>query len=382
MARPSSTRPRRRPARPRRQKSGPEQLQSGATQADKSHNERQAHRVGRQWWLERLRQQVGGFMARRPHRSFRLTNRHDTRRSFALPGYLRFTVAVGQQLWSERRLFIPLALVLAFLMVLTGQMVSQETYSNLVESLRQVTDQSGLSGQFNRTVALLFGLVAGGGIAALQPAQQVLAVLFVVLVWLSTVWLLRQRLAGAPVRMRDGLYNGSAPLISTFLVFVVLLVQLLPIGIAMLGYAAAQTSGLLSGGVEAMVFWAAFVLLVVLALYWATGSFIALIVVTLPGMYPLRALRAAGDMVVGRRIRIVLRIVWMLLGVALGWLLVLVPLVLFDAWLQSIWEWYTRIPLVPLTVVVMVVVSTIWSSTYVYLLYRKLVDDDAPPVTR
>jgi len=128
-----------------------------------------------------------------------------------------------------------------------------------------------------------------------------------------------------------------------------------------------------------MVFWFVVALLVLLSLYWATGTLIAMVVITLPGMYPLQAIRAAGDMVVGRRIRILLRILWMIAGLAVVWILILVPVILFDTWIKTIFTQIAAVPLVPFVMLVVASFSVVWSASYIYLLYRKVVDDDALP---
>jgi hypothetical protein len=203
--------------------------------------------------------------------------------------------------------------------------------------------------------------------------------LLALLTWLTTVWLLRNLLAGHKVKLRDGIYNASAPLLSTIVVALVLVVQLLPLALAAVGYSAAVASGLLAGGVEAMLFWIVAGLLGLLSLYWITSTFIALVVVTLPGMYPFRALKTSGDLVVGRRFRILKRILWMVLVLAVAWLLVMIPVILFDTWLKGIWVAITWLPIVPFVLLGLTSLTIVWSASYIYLLYRKVVADDAQP---
>src|SRR5690606_852821 len=98
--------------------------------------------------------------------------------------------------------------------------------------------------------------------------------------------------------------------------------------LASIAISAAMPTGLISEGVEAMLFWTVVILLMVLSLYWVTSTLIALVVVTLPGMYPLRALRTAHELVVGRRLRIVLRIVWLFFATVVFWALIMIPIIL------------------------------------------------------
>ena len=128
-----------------------------------------------------------------------------------------------------------------------------------------------------------------------------------------------------------------------------------------------------------MLFWIAAGGLAALSAYWITSTALAMVVVTLPGMYPLRALRIAGDMVVGRRLRILYRLLWMTVITVLAWVILLIPFIMIDmglkAWIPAI-DW---LPIVPVVVLILGTISFIWMTTYVYLLYRGIVDDDAKP---
>lgn len=331
--------------------------------------------------ISSMRLRIKDFMSRRPHRSFRLTRRRDYTRSLQLPGYWAFSYYVLQTVWKQRRLFGLLTLVYAVLSGLIVGIASQDTYTQLSDALKETGGDlfEGNFGEIGKASLLLAATITGGANATPTEGQQIYGGIFALLIWLTTVWLLRNILAGHAVRLRDGLYNAGAPIISTFFVGVVLLVQLLPLGLAFVGYSAAVNSGLLSGGVAAMVFWTAASLLAVLSLYWVTSTIIALVIVTLPGMYPLRAIRTAGDLVIGRRMRILLRLLWMLLAVAVVWAVVMIPIVIFDTWLKSVWTAIAGFPAVPIALLVMSSISIVWMASYVYLLYRKVVDDDAKP---
>lgn len=317
------------------------------------------------------------FLSRRPHRTLQLTRRRDYVRSLELPGYLSFTNYVNKMLWSNRKLFLSLSGLYLILFVALIGLGSQETYNLLTDTLQETT--SGVSaGDFSQIgqAGLLFLTIATVGITeSPTEGQQIYTVLLALMVWLTTVWLLRNKMAGHKVKLRDGLYNAGAPLLSTFLVGLVLLVQLIPILLAVIAYGAATSTGLLDGGVEAMLFWIAATLLGLLSVFWATSTLFAMVIVTLPGMYPLEALRNAGDIVLGRRVRILLRWLWMLLPLAALWVAILVPVILIDLWLKGIWPVIATVPIVPVVLLMLGTVSIIWSSSYIYLLYRKVVDE-------
>jgi len=324
---------------------------------------------------------TGRFLARRPHRSFRLTRRRDHQRSLKMPGYIAFTRFVNKTVWKHRKVFILLAVVYAVLSAVLIGIGSQDAYSSLTSTLQE-TGSEVFEGNFAelQQAGLLFVSVASSGLTTTPTeVQQVYTVILGLMIWLVTVWLLRNLLAGHKVRLRDGIYSAGAPIIPTFMVGLVMIVQLLPLGIAALGYSAASASGLLDGGVEAMLFWFAAALLTIMSLYWVTSTFFAMVIVTLPGMYPGRALKTAGDMVIGRRLRILTRVVWMFACIGVAWALILIPVILIDSGLKQLWTQIEWIPIVPTVLTVLGVSSIVWSASYIYLLYRRVVDDDAKP---
>jgi hypothetical protein len=162
-------------------------------------------------------------------------------------------------------------------------------------------------------------------------------------------------------------------------VLFVMIVQLLPIGLVALAYAGLVSVGILDGGFASMLFWIFAGVVSLMVLYWITSTFIALVIVTLPGMYPLHALKLSSDIVIGRRLRILYRLLWGLMTMLLAWLCVMVPVILLDTLVKSAWTAVADAPFVPLVAAVMSAFTVVWFSAYVYLLYRRIVDDDAKP---
>lgn len=324
-----------------------------------------------------LRVRTDRFLARRPHRSFRRTRRRDYRRSLKLPGYIAFSKDVVEVLWVKRRLFGTLIVVYTIMTIVLGGITSQDTYSQISDLIKQ-GNGTAVWGSLGDAAILLASAFAGGS-GTLTADQQVYLGLLLILAWLTTVWLLREVLAGKRPKFRDGLYNAGAPLVSTVLMFIVAILQLLPIGIVALVYAALSSVGLLDGGFGLMLFSIFAALIATLTLYWMTSTFISLVVVTLPGMYPMRALRSSGDLVVGRRLRILYRVVWLGLGTLLTWALIMIPVILLDTWLKSIWPGISNVPIAPLFASLTASFTTVFAAAYVYLLYRRIIDDDARP---
>ncbi len=328
-----------------------------------------------------VKKRITGLLERRPHRSFRRTRQRDYARSLKLPGYWAFTNEVRRILWQHKYTFLLLVVLYGTLSAVLVGLASQSTYAEISNALQESGGDlfQGNWGEIGKAGLLLTTGVVGSLNDTPTDAQRISGGILALMVWLTTVWLLRAMVAGRKPKLRDGLYNAGAPIVSSFLVSLVLILQLLPLAIVAIGYGAAVASGLLNGGVEAMVFWIVALLLAALSLYWFTSTFIALVVITLPGMYPMQALRTAGDLVVGRRVRILLRQLWLVATMLVVWVVAMIPLILFDTWLKKTVPAIEWLPIVPVSLLVMASLSVVWSAAYTYLLYRKVVDDDASP---
>lgn len=311
------------------------------------------------------------FLGRRPHRSFKKTNKHDLPSRPHMPGYIALTTEV---LRTMRR-FWPTMLFFTFFYACISSIIigfiQQQNYHKILETFEKVGSEM-LRGQYDRSVEVFSaaGVIVTGGLnGPLSEAQQLSMLFLGLIVWLCVVWYLRHRLAGKNVRIRDALYNACAPLVSTLMLGFVLLVQLLPALIGIFLYVTAALGGVLESGVESMVFGIAVLLMVVLSLYWVTATEFALIIVTLPGMYPGAALREAGDIAIGRRLPLALRLLWLLACVLVVWFVILMPLV----WLNSL-SWLQAVPLVPIVSQGLAGATAVFTATYIYLLYRRLID--------
>lgn len=319
------------------------------------------------------------YSSRNPHQSFQKTYRRDYARSLEIPGYFRLTQEVLGILRKNAKLFGGLVAVYTALVALFVGFASQETYSDVRDLLNESgqTLLSGGWGDIGKAFLLLGSSWRGTFLPQLTDAQQVYSSLLVVFVWLTTIWLLRAIMSGKSPRLRDGMYNSGAPFVPTIILSIVLLVQLAPLAVAVIGYGAATETGILSGGVEAMIFWIVASMLVLLSLYWASSTVMALVVVTLPGVYPWKALQSGADIVLGRRLRLLLRLVWLVALIIIAWVVVVIPAILIDNWFSGAVAFWDSIPFIPVVLLFVSSVSTLFSASYVYILYRKVVEYDS-----
>jgi hypothetical protein len=317
------------------------------------------------------------LQTRRPHRSFYLTPRAKSRRGIKMKGYLGFTHEVGSLLWKNKWLFIKFTILYAIFSAIIVGLLSQENFAALRDALNQAPDL----GFFSKYSALFSGALTGG-VGTSDSGQQIISIIIFVYGWLTLIWLLRRLLngEGKKLKLRDGLYNGGGSVLSILVILIFVVLQLLPFALVLLAYSSVTAVGWINQGIaiENMAAWCVLMIAGVMTLYWICSSFISLVIVTLPGIYPRAAMKAAGDLVTSRRVQLVLRLLMMAVPIALLWLAILTPAILLDGWLFSmniVW-----VPVVPLAVLILMTLTIIWCAAYIYMLYRKMVDDPTPPL--
>jgi hypothetical protein len=57
----------------------------------------------------------------------------------------------------------------------------------------------------------------------------------------------------------------------------------------------------------------------------------------------------------------------------------MIPAIMFDSWIKSVWPAITWMPIIPIMLLVLSTITVIFVAGYVYLLYRKVVEDEAEP---
>lgn len=333
-------------------------------------------RAVRQNWLARgkrsVKTRMASYVSATPHRSFQLTRRRDVPVGATLPGYLSFTREVLQIIRTYRMPLIKLALVVWAASLLIVGVAQQSRYGEIRDAL-DAAGQELIGGNVEggMQVGTLFVSIASGTLnTSLSEGQQIYLGLLYLLGWLTVIWLLRHLLAGTDVSVRDGIYNAGAPLVSILIIVLIGLLQLLPGGLGVMVLSLAQESGLLVSGIEVAAFSLAALLLVLLSLYWVVSTFFAVIIATIPGTYPWAALRSARQLVVGQRRQILFRLLWLVVLSFVIFTLVTLPAIVIDSWLQ-----YSNYPFITVVVQFISAVLLVFASTYIYVLYRKIIDE-------
>ena len=311
-----------------------------------------------------------------PHKSFKRSYREDYKRETQVPGVMAHIFKSFGMIFKNWKLFLPLLIIVVILNALLVGIMDQDNYAQYQEVLDETSLQvaGGDIGNVAKAGLLLISTVSTGGLSGeSSEAATVFGVLIFLIIWLVTIFLLRHILAGHKVKLRDGLYNAMTPLISTFLVLIVALIQCIPIFLLIIVYSAAVQTEFLATPFYALVFFIFAMLMIILSAYLLSSSLIALVAVSAPGLYPLRALRTASDLMMGRRVKFILRLLALVIMLVILWILIMLPLILFDMWMKQ-FEWAAGIPFIPICLTTMTCFTGMYVTVYLYMYYRWMLD--------
>ena len=312
------------------------------------------------------------------HHSFKRSYREDYARGLQAPGLVAHAMSTLKTLFKNWRLFGLLILVVVAMNILFVGLMSEETYQTVQDSIDESSEvlQYGEIGRVAKSGLLLISTVTTGGLTkGMTEVQQVFAFLFGSITILVTIYLLRHLLAGNRPRLRDGLYNALTPLISTMLVLLLVFVHMVPIFIFTIVYSTAIATDFLSQPLYAFLFWLFGSLLILLSAYLLPGSILAICATTVPGIYPMQAVHATTDLIQGRRTKFIIRLAFGLLFVAVIWVIVMLPLIWLDLVLKQNIEWLEGVPFVSFLLQIMTTFTIVYFTSYVYLFYRRMLDD-------
>lgn len=320
----------------------------------------------------------------RLHRSFKRSYYEDYQRKTELPSLTSQASAAFKMFFKFWKIFLPLLLIFVGLYIFLIGAMSENTLADVKANVEQTNKDvaDGKIGTVGKAGLTLLGIISTGGLTTMNDAQVVIAVLLFTIIWLVTIYLARHLLAGhQEIKMRDGFYSALSPLVSTLVVGLIIFLEAVPIMLTIIVFQVALTTEFLSTPFYALLFFMFAALMITLSLYLLSSSFFAIIVVSAPGLYPLTAVRMAKNLIMGRRLRFLIRVFYLVIIVALLYLLLLMPAIILDGALKSQFTWFaeSKIPFVAIIQLTITVFIFIYLSIYFYLFYRALLDynDDA-----
>lgn len=219
-----------------------------------------------------------------------------------------------------------------------------------------------LHGQVNNFTSgfTLFSFLVNSGNTSNNDAASAYELVLLLIISVVYIWALRQIYANQKVRIRDAFYTGTYPLIPFVLILLVMGVQLLPLAIGASIYTNLLNGGYLVGTPPHIIAVLIFLLFASWTVYMLCSSIIALYIVTLPNMTPWKALMAARDLVRFRRWIVLRKLLFLIVTVAIGGVILLIPIALFA----------TSAAMLLFLVLTALTVGVIHS--YIYELYREM----------
>lgn len=307
------------------------------------------------------------------HKTFVRTRRRDKIKKPKLEGFLSFSWYVAGVVWSNKKLFTKFLAVFVILSFVTLGASQVENAGIVNQVIDDVNDASGsMIDPVMRAVTTTGTAIGGLFSRNLSDTQYFIVGALYLFFSLTVVWLLRYRLAGNKVKVRDGLYSSGAPIVALFALVAIAILQLIPFALVAYVYTSAVSLGLLVGGIETAMFSGALILMAVLTLYFMTTTLFAMIIVTIPGTYPIRAYRTAKRIVAGQRLRLLFRLLFMVIIILLVWFVILVPIIIIINSI-NLQESFA----IPLAIQIVTGISLIYGVSYTYLLYRRMIDEPA-----
>jgi hypothetical protein len=244
-----------------------------------------------------------------------------------LPGAFRLLGRSFATFGRHWKVFVGITVVYGLLNVILVQGFSAGgSLSDTKETLDEVF--SGNMGQLASGLTLFVYLLSMSG-NTVSPTAGAYQLILTLLISLALIWTLRQVYAGQKVRIRDGFYEGVAPLVKFILVLILIGIQLIPFAIGMLLYGTVTSNGIAATTFE-QVLWALLLFMAAItSLYMVSSSIFGLYIVTLPDMTPIRALRSARQLVLNRRWAVLRKVVFLPIALVVLSGLLIIPLILF-----------------------------------------------------
>lgn len=312
------------------------------------------------------------------HHSFHRSYREDYDRGLKAPGLVAHAMSTLKILFKNWKLFGGLLLIIVFMNAICVGLMSETTYIAAQDSIDESSEllNYGEIGRVAKSAILLINNITTGGLTNdMKDIQPALAFFFVAVTLLVTIYFLRHLLAGNHPRIRDGLYNALAPLITVFLAIGLIFIHLIPVFIFTILYSTAIQTEFLTDPLYSFLFWLLSSLLLLLSAYLLPVSILSLMAVTVPGIYPMQAMNAVTDLIQGRRTKFIIRLAFGVLFLAVIWVVIMMPIIWLDLVLKQNVEWLEGVPIVPFFFQLMTTFSVIYASAYVYLFYRRMLDD-------
>ena len=202
-----------------------------------------------------------------------------------------------------------------------------------------------------------------------EESLMIINVFIVLTLWLVSIFFARRIIKKKPVRFRDGIFNAMTPFFSSLVVLVVIALQCVPIMFVVIASASAVETNLFGDFFYGSLFVLFALAMSALSLYLISGTLMAMVAVSAPGMYPIRALILTREVMVGEKIGLIVKLITAVLVLALISAAMVGIGVLIELGLRNLGQ---SVPVTGAMVFACGCFSTIYLAVYLYLYYCRV----------
>lgn len=197
----------------------------------------------------------------------------------------------------------------------------------------------------------------------LNEVSSIYASILFLLFSLAFIWILRYYYSGKTTTLKRAFYEGMYPLVPVLLIFVLMLVELIPLAVSSTIVGISYANNLPTTFLEHAVFTLILILGFIISGYLLVRSIMALYIVSVPNMQPLEALKTAKKLLKGRRftaLRHILGFLILSLIIAFAFLLFMVVI---------------KAEAAILGVVALSILALPWFHSFLFAYYRELLNE-------
>ncbi len=297
--------------------------------------------------------------------------------------YFEFSKHVLKVIFKNKKFFIKLGSLMVVIGIVLLGVMSQHSYNIFQEMVNYKIKDQTFFGTIKKSGILLSSVFDTGGFAiGFSEVKNIYFALIMILTWLAVVKFLRLYLANKKPDFKDTIYSCGTPIISLLINIFFLTLKILPLAIIIILYSLISKSLFFENMINLAILRLISLLLVAINIYWLVPSLISLAVITLPGMYPMDSISFSKSLVEGQRFKIILRLLWHLLWVLTFWVVIMIPIITLDNLFISKIFLINKIPIIPFVMIVMTIISSIWTFVYFYFIYRRLMENDQSAIKK
>lgn len=247
-------------------------------------------------------------MSAKSAKKVRWLRRRDKSTTEQLPSVWALVGGAYKTLIDNWKIFGVITLIYAALFIL---LVRAETSINVNETRELVQSLIGQETSGAEQTLAVAGVVLSSAASGGDASNNLYGLFLIIIFSLVQIWVLRRLAAGKKFKLRDAFYRSQTALIPFILILLLMLIQLLPFALGGMLYATVEANNIAVHAWETTLFAVLWAGLAVVSGWWVSNSLMSVYAVTLPGLYPVAALKATGKAIKHRRFEVFRKVIFL-----------------------------------------------------------------------